>query len=148
MWNFFFMFFILFIFVYNVWIFFLVYGGFVFLLSVVCIIWCIMRLMYWLSGVVKFVKMGICKLKCLFLFLGDEYLNLFFFCIVIYFFKYRVCIGWILFVFIISCNLLDCFNLVVFCINFYILFWIGIKFLLVILFGLYLKIDKFLVVIL
>lgn len=148
MWNFFFMFFILFIFVYNVWIFFLVYGGFVFLLSVVCIIWCIMRLMYWLSGVVKFVNMGICKLKCLFLFLGDEYLNLFFFCIVIYFFKYRVCIGWILFVFIISCNLLDCFNLVVFCINFYILFWIGIKFLLLILFGLYLEIDNFLLIIL
>lgn len=142
------MFFILFIFVYNVWIFFLVYGGFVFLLSVVCIIWCIMRLMYWLSGVVKFVNMGICKLKCLFLFLGDEYLNLFFFCIVIYFFKYRVCIGWILFVFIISCNLLDCFNLVVFCINFYILFWIGIKFLLLILFGLYLEIDNFLLIIL
>lgn len=142
------MFFILFIFMYNVWIFFLVYGGFVFLLIVVCIIWCIMRLMYLLSGVVKIVKMGIRKLKCLFLFLGDEYLNLFVFCIVIYFFKYKVCFGCILFVFIISCNLLDCFNLVVFCIDFYILFWIGIKFLLVILFGLYLKIDKFLVVIL
>lgn len=142
------MFFILFIFMYNVWIFFLVYGGFVFLLSVVCIIWCIIRLMYLLSGVVKLVKMGICKLKCFFIFLGDEYLNLFVFCIVIYFFKYKVCFGCILFVFIISCNMLDCFNLVVFCIDFYILFWIVIKVLLVILFGLYLEIDKFLVVIL